>query len=130
MKRIIEFDDRRPVADTQTTVDDLHRQFTIGGRAAIFDAVGIFEFLDQSLRPKDEAGHAVTEEHEVFSARFGAEVGIEGEQTVDAIDRRAKMIGDDLGGLNGDVTEMFVDLLECRQDQLLRFLVIPRIEMG
>ena len=118
-----------PVADAEAAVDDLDGQFAVRGGAAVGDAAVVFQVLDQALRAHDIAGHAVAEEHEVVAARLGAKVGIEGQQAVDAAGRRAEVLGDDLGGFKRDPAEVLVDLLQCGEDQFLRFLEIAVVKM-
>ena len=54
----------------------------------------------------------MAEQHEVLAAGLGAEVGVEGEQSVDAVGGGAEVIGHDFGGFERDPAEMLVDLLK------------------
>jgi hypothetical protein len=130
MKVGVEFADRRAVTHAETAIDDLNRQFAICRRSAVDNAPYILKVLHQPLRAHDIAGHAMAEEHEVVAARRGTKVGIEGQEPVDAASGRAEMVGDDLRGLERDPSEMLVDLLQRREDQLLRFLEIAVVKMG
>src|SRR5215203_850925 len=100
------------VTDTQASVDDLYGELPVRGRAAIFDAISSLKFLHELLRTHHVAGHPVAEQHEVLAARLGPKVCVEGEQTVNAVRRRAEMLGDDLGRFEGNPAEMLVDLLQ------------------
>src|SRR5690606_7654430 len=106
---VSEFHDRSPVANAETAVHDLYGQLAIGSRSAVDDAVSILQFVYELLRAHHEAGHPVAEEHEVIATRLGAEVGIEGQEAVNAVRGRAEMRGHHLGGLERDPTEVFVD---------------------
>ena len=81
----VELEDRRAVADAKAAVDDLDGQLAVGGGAAVVNALGVLQILDQTLRTHDVAGHAVAEQHEVLAAGLGAEVGVEREQAVDRL---------------------------------------------
>jgi len=129
IKTVVDFGDWSPIADAETAVDDLDRQFAVGRRVAITNPMPIREFLDELLRSSDVAGHTVAKQHEVVAARLGPEVSVEGEQSVDSIRGRPEMLSDDLSGLKRDPTEVFVDFLECAEDEFLSLLIILRFEV-
>lgn len=71
----------------------------------------------------------MAKQHEVVATRFGAKVGIKGKKSVDTIRCRSQVFSDNFGGFKGDPAEMFVDLLERAEDQLLRLLKILGFEV-
>ncbi len=61
---------------------------------------------------------------------LGPEVSVEGEEAIDTVDRCIEVLSDELGRWQGDIAEVLVDLLQCGKNQLLRFLKVPRLEVG
>ena len=82
------------VARAEAAIYHLDGEFTVCGRSTVTDAVLIFQFLHEALGAHDVAGHAMTQQHEVAAARLAAEVGLEGEEAVDAAGRRTEVLRD------------------------------------
>lgn len=121
----IQFAERGDVARAKATIDNLHGEFPVRCRAAVANAVGVFEFLNQLLRAHYVARHAVTEEHEVAATRLCAKVSVESEEAVDSACGGTEVLRNDIRGGQRNPPEVLVDFLECREYEFLGFLMIP-----
>ena len=72
----------------------------------------------------------MAQQHEVFAPRFGAKVGIERQESVDAARRGSEVFGDDLSRLERYPAEMLIHFLKSGKDKFLRFLKVAIVEMG
>jgi hypothetical protein len=126
---MVHLGDRSSIADTEASVDDLHRQFAALGGSSIADTVVILEMLNEFLRSHHIARHAMAEKHEVLAAGLGPEVGVEGQEPIHPVDRRPEVIRHYLGGLDRNPAETFVDPLQSAEDEFLSLLPVLRLEL-
>ncbi len=120
---MIDLHHRRQVADAETTVHDLDREFAVWCSAVPSDLLIFSDLSDQSLGAHDVTGHTMAQEHWVLSRRIGAEVGIKCKQTVNSIGRHAEVVRDGLSSLFWYPAVQRLGLLTGAENQLLRLLV-------
>ena len=60
----------------------------------------------------------------MVAAWFGAKVGVEGQESINAACRRSEVLGHDVRCLKGNPPEVLIDFLQRRKNEFLRFLEI------
>jgi len=65
----------------------------------------------------------------VLASRLGAEIRIEGQQSIDTRYGCAQLSSDDFGSFKRDVPKPAIDFLERAENQFLAFLPITRLKL-
>lgn len=121
---VVKLDYRCLIANTETPIDYLNREFAIGGGFTIGDPVAIPQFVNEILASTDKAGCSVAEQHEMVAWLVGSEVSIKGKQPVNAVLGNAKVFGNHPGGPERDPTQQVLHVLERSKNLFLGFFVV------
>src|SRR5438067_4271907 len=110
---------RADLAGAHAAGPDLHGHLAVGaGLAALGDAEALEGLVEQLARAEGVAGGAVAEGVGVRGAGRGAQVGVEGQQVVDALELDAQVVGHHLGGVLRDVAPVLLDVHQGEEGQL------------